>query len=177
LHRFPLAPFAESLGLSPLPATHVGYVLPNALGLAPTVWPPGYSVLLALAYRLGGEGGMLLLNMWLGLLSLALTAALTVLICPSRWRRLSLTVGMGAAFVVATSFEQFTALAVPMADVAAQLFTALAVVWPYMRCGWLPLPLEPPPGSPSLRALGVLRANKEGVFPPLSRSCAGKGPG
>jgi len=128
LHRFPLAPFAESLGLSPLPTTHVGYVLPNALGLAPTVWPPGYSVLLALAYRLGGEGGMLLLNTWLGLLSLILTIALTALICPPRWRRLSLPIGMVAAFVVATSFEQFTALAVPMADVAAQLFTALAVV-------------------------------------------------
>ncbi len=127
LHRFPLAPFAMSLGLSPMPTTHVGYVLPNAQGLAPTVWPPGYSVLLAIVYRLGGEGAMLSLNTWLGVLSLMLTVALTVLICPPRWRRLPLAVGMGAAFVVVTSFEQFTALTVPMADVAAQLFTALAV--------------------------------------------------
>ncbi|MBF8284205.1 MAG: hypothetical protein HW378_3120 [Anaerolineales bacterium] len=180
LHRFPLAPFAESLGLSPLPTTHVGYVLPNALGLAPTVWPPGYSVLLALAYRLGGEGGMLLLNTWLGLLSLALTAALTVLICPSRWRRLSLPIGMVAAFVVATSFEQFTALAVPMADVAAQLFTALAVVLALyaVRVAPTPGPREAPlkrsgRGSPiryPFASLGVLReSNRQGrgVFPPL----------
>ncbi len=127
LHRFPLAPFAASLGLPTLPTTHVGYVLPNDQGLAPTVWPPGYSVLLAIAYRLGGEVGMLSLNLWLGGLSLILTAALTLLICPPRWRRLSLPVGMGAAIVAATSFQQFTALTVPMADAAAQLFTALAV--------------------------------------------------
>jgi 4-amino-4-deoxy-L-arabinose transferase-like glycosyltransferase len=106
----------------------VGYVLPNAQGLAPTVWPPGYSVLLALVYRLGGESAMLSLNLWLGLLSLFLTVALTVLVCPPRWRRLSLHIGMGAAFVVATSFEQFTAQAIPMADAAAQLFTTLALV-------------------------------------------------
>ena len=40
LHQFPLAVFAAGLGLPTLPATHVGYVLPNAQGLAPTVWPP-----------------------------------------------------------------------------------------------------------------------------------------
>jgi len=126
LHQFPLAPFAASLGLPTLPTTHVGYVLPNARGLAPTVWPPGYSVLLAAA-SLAGEKGMLALNVWIGLLSLILTLALTIWICPARWRRLPLWVGMGATTLVATSPEQLTRLIVPLADGAAQALTALAV--------------------------------------------------
>jgi hypothetical protein len=129
LHQFPLAPFAENLGLPTLPTTHVGYVLPNPQGLAPTVWPPGYSVLLALVYRLGGEGAMFRLNVWLSLLSLILTFALAVALCPPRWRRLPLFVGMGAVTALATSFAQFTATAIPMADIAAQLFTTLTVVF------------------------------------------------
>jgi hypothetical protein len=130
LHRFPLAPFVAGLGLPTLPAAHVGYVLPNAEGLAPTVWPPGFSVLLALAFRLGGEGAMLALNVWLCVLSLAFTAALAALIAPRRnGRGHLLAVGAGAAFVLATSFEQFTAAVVPMADISTQLFTTLALLF------------------------------------------------
>ena len=126
-HLFPLAPFAAGLGLPTLPTTHVGYVLPDAQGLAPTVWPPGYSLLLAIAYRAAGEKGMLSLNVWIGLASMALTLGLTVLLCPARWRHLALGAGLGAAAIAATSPEQFIRLVVPLADGAAQLLTTVAI--------------------------------------------------
>lgn len=126
-HRFPLALLAASAGLPTLPTTHVGYVLPNAQGLAPTVWPPGFSVLLAIAYRLAGERGMLSLNLWIGLVNVALTCALAVWLCPARWRHLARGAGLGAATIVASSPEMMTRLIVPLADGAAMLFTTLAV--------------------------------------------------
>lgn len=126
-HLFPLAPFAARLGLPTLPTTHVGYVLPNAEGFAPTVWPSGYSLLLAIAYRVGGERGMLSLNVWVGLANLILTLGLTILMCPARWRRLAVGAGMGAMAVAASSPEQFSRLVVPLADGAALMFTAMAV--------------------------------------------------
>ena len=126
-HFFPLAPFAAGLNLPTLPTTHVGYVLPDAQGFAPTVWPPGYSLLLALAFRLAGETGMLTFNLVVGAANLALTAVLTALLCPPGWRRVPLALGAGAAIVLSTSPEQLTRLVVPLADGAAQAFTTLAI--------------------------------------------------
>jgi hypothetical protein len=127
LHRFPLAVLAAQLGLPTLPATHVGYVLPNAAGLAPTVWPPGYSVLLAAAYRLGGERLLLTFNVWVGLVSVALTTAFTLLVTPRAHRRLAWIAGFLGAAVVATSPELLTRLVTPLADGAALALTGLAV--------------------------------------------------
>ncbi len=127
-HAFPLVPLALRLGLPPLPATHVGYIHPNASGLAPTVWPAGYSALLAGAYRLGGERALLTFNAWVALASLALTMALGALLAPAAWRRGALLAGLGAVVVQATAPRQFVALAVPMADGAVQALTTLAVV-------------------------------------------------
>jgi len=127
LHSFPLAVFAAGLGLPTLPATHVGYVLPNAQGLAPTVWPPGFSVLLAAAYRLGGEHLLLTFNSWVGLAGLALTVVVAVLAGPQEQRRLGLAVGLLAAALVATSSELLTRLVTPLADGAAMVLTGLAV--------------------------------------------------
>lgn len=127
LHSFPLAVFAANLGLPTLPATHVGYVLPNAQGLAPTVWPPGYSVLLAGAYRLGGERLMLTFNSWVGLAGLALTAAFTALVAPRALRSGGWAAGLAAAALVATSSELLTRLVTPLADGAALVLTGLSV--------------------------------------------------
>lgn len=127
-HHFPLAPLAESMGLPTLPTTHVGYVLPNAEGLAPTVWPPGYSMLLALAYRIAGQAGMMSLNTLLGVLNLALTFGLARLVLPRGWRHLSVAIGAGAIVLLATSLEQYTRLGVPLADGAAQVFTTLTLL-------------------------------------------------
>jgi hypothetical protein len=127
LHRFPLAVFAGGLGLPTLPATHVGYVLPNAEGLAPTVWPPGYSVLLAVAYRLGGEALVLTFNSWVGLACLALTTVFTFLVAPREQRASGWAAGLGAAALVATSSELLTRLVTPLADGAALVLTGLTV--------------------------------------------------
>ncbi|MCC6189473.1 MAG: hypothetical protein IT318_10580, partial [Anaerolineales bacterium] len=128
-HAFPLAVLAANLGLPTLPAVHVGYVLPNAEGLAPTVWPPGFSALLAAAYRLGGEAAALTLNAWIGAAAVILTGGLGALLAPApaRWRGLPLAVGGLAACLVAASPEVFTRLAVPLADGAVLVFTTLAV--------------------------------------------------
>jgi hypothetical protein len=127
LHRFPLAVLADSLGLPTLPATHVGYVLPNSQGLAPTVWPPGFSVLLAGAYELGGERLLLTFNSWVGLAGLALTAVFTVLISPRERRSWAWAAGLVAAALLATSSELITRLVTPLADGAAMVLTGLAV--------------------------------------------------
>ena len=127
LHRFPLAVFASNLGLPALPATHVGYVLPNAQGLAPTVWPPGFSVMLAGAYRLGGERLLLTFNSWVGLAGLAVTVLLTVLIAPREHRRWAWAAGLVGAALVATSSEMLTRLVTPLADGAALVLTGLVV--------------------------------------------------
>lgn len=127
-HHFPLATLAESVGVPTLPTVHIGYVLPNAQGLAPTVWPPGYSVLLAFAYQLAAHTGMMSLNTMLGVLNLALTFGLAQLVLPRGWRRTPVAVGAGAIALLATSLEQYTRLSVPLADGAAQVFTTLALL-------------------------------------------------
>ncbi len=127
LHRFPLAVFAGALGLPTLPATHVGYVLANAQGLAPTVWPPGYSVLLAGAYRLGGERLLLTFNSWLGLAGCVLTTAVAMLVAPRAKGSRGLAAALMAAALLATSSELLTRLVVPLADGAALVLTGLTV--------------------------------------------------
>ena len=127
LHSFPLAVFAARLGLPTLPATHVGYVLANAQGLAPTVWPPGFSVLLAAADWLGGERLVLTFNSWVGLVGLVLTTAITMLVAPREQRAWGLAAGLVAAALVATSSELLTRLVIPLADGAALVLTGLTV--------------------------------------------------
>ncbi len=82
LHRFPLAQTVRALGLPLFPVVHVGYRLPGADNLAATVWPPGFSALLAGAYRLLGERGLYVLNPALGLAALAATAWLAARLLP-----------------------------------------------------------------------------------------------
>ena len=138
-HHFALAPFAAGLGLPTLPLTHVGYVLPDAEGWAPTVWPAGYSALLAQVYRLGGEGALLTFNVWVGLAALAATGTLAALLVPRASQWPALAVAGAAGFVLATSPEQWVRVVVPLADGAAQLFTTTAVLLAVVilqRNGW-----------------------------------------
>jgi hypothetical protein len=129
-HFFPLAQIAAEHQLPVYPTLAVGYHIPaQPGGLSPTVWPPGFSVLLAIAYRLAGERGLYATNPVLGLAALALVFALTAEAWrgrPGRW------LAGGVAMVwLATSVEQAGRLAVPLADVAAQVLTvaALVVAW------------------------------------------------
>lgn len=151
-HRFPLAVLAEGLGLPTLPTAHVGYVLPNAEGLAPTVWPPGFSVLLAVAYRLGGERALLTVNTWMAVAGALLTVWLAALLAPRGWRALPVAVGWAAAFALATAGEMFLRLAVPLADGAAVVFTTLGVVLTL----WAVRRLRPAAPLPAVALLGAV---------------------
>ncbi len=126
MHQFPLAQLAATYHLPVYPTLAVGYHVPAAPGgLSPSVWPPGFSIWLALAYRLLGEPGLYLTNPVLGLMALGATAAFTAEALrshPQRWLVAALAVGW-----LATSVEQAGRLAVPLADVAAQGFTTGAL--------------------------------------------------
>ncbi|HIC90405.1 MAG TPA: hypothetical protein EYP04_13520, partial [Anaerolineae bacterium] len=129
LHRFHLFPLIADLGVRWWPIVHVGYHLPiNPVGDAPTVWPIGWSVLLAAAYRLFGDRALYLAAPVAGLLSLIALWFLGKRALPGSLpeRRLASAV---AVLVLATSFEQVDRLLVPMADAAAQLFTTLTILF------------------------------------------------
>lgn len=158
-HYFALLPLATQLGLDPLPTLHVGYLALDASGWASTVWPPGFSVLLAGIYQLGGEPAMFWLNGLLGLLTaLALVALNRMLTSPSSTSTGSVGVvastgaagtvaraerrrraepveahlaGLGAVFILFTSLEHFHRSLMPMADAASALFSTLAFLSVY----------------------------------------------
>jgi hypothetical protein len=133
-HVFTLFPAVRELGIPWWPIVHVGYYPPGEGGISATVWPVGWPAILALGYLLLGEVGLYVWAPVAGLLALVSLAALIGEVWPegrgpSRWLGLALGV-----LILATSQEQVLQLLVPMADVPAQLFTALAV-WLALRAG------------------------------------------
>jgi hypothetical protein len=127
-HIFPLARTVQALGLPVKPALPLGYRPPfDAAGHSATVWPPGHSVLLALAYRLLGEPGLYLATPFLGLLSLAATWGLAQAVFATHPPAQRQFIGGLAVFLLATSFEHISRTVVPLADISAQLFTALTL--------------------------------------------------
>jgi len=138
VHRFPLFQVLRELDISWFPLVHVGYHLPfNQAGQAVTVWPPGWSVWLAVSRWLAGDAGLYLAAPAVNLLTLAAVAALTWELLEARsWghglRWLAVTVAVG---LLATSHEQLIQASVPMADVPAQLFSVLAVLFAW-RSSW-----------------------------------------
>ena len=128
LHIFPLAPRVAEWGLPVWPLVPVGYNPPNPVtGAAATVWAPGYSALLALSYRIWGETGLYILTPLLGLVTLVAVGCLCLEVL-EQWKdeRRFMAAGI-AVFVLATSYEQVDRVAVPMADIPAQLFSTLTV--------------------------------------------------
>jgi len=120
LHRYPLASLAERLGIATWPTVPVGYATPLA-GQAATVWPPAWSVALALAFVVAGERAMF----WLAPLCHVGAAVLSGLVAvelvkPSdhMWR--AVLAGL-AATVTLTSYEGVLRTLVPMADAVASL--------------------------------------------------------
>ena len=128
VHTFELVPRLFEWQLPVWPALPVGYtVLDLSSGLAATVWPPGYSAWLALAWLLAGEAGLYLLTPVLALVALGATAWFCLEVLRgwgSGWRYLATAV---ALLLLATSRQQIEWLAVPMADIPAQLCSTLAV--------------------------------------------------
>jgi len=134
-HLFPLVQSVRALGIAWWPVVHVGYHVPNpASGMAATVWPVGWPVLLAGWYRLLGETGLYVGAPAMGLLALVATGALAAAVWPAgrpreRWLGIAL-----AVLIVATSREQVLQLLVPMADVAAQVLS-VAAIWLALQAG------------------------------------------
>jgi hypothetical protein len=148
-HPFPLVKETYALNIASYPITHIGYRIPaDASREATTVWPPGYAVFTALAYLAGGETGVYLITPLLNLISLIVVAwfALTMLsqrllrhstpppTLPQRREEkfadsntFAIAVAALTVALTATSYQQVEWQMIPMADVAAQLFTLLAV--------------------------------------------------
>jgi hypothetical protein len=120
-HHFPLADLAGRLDIPIYPTLFVGYTIPDN-GEAATVWPPGFSALLAIAFKLFGEQGLYWLNPILACLCLAATFILA-----HRTFNLPTFYALFASLLLLTSFEQTIRLSIPLADLAAQLFTTLAL--------------------------------------------------
>ena len=128
VHAFPLVARMEELGLLPEAGVHLGYHQPfHAAGRAATVWPLGQSALLAVGYRLAGEGGLYAVTPILGLLSLGALAALSSELLTNHLTADKIMVSALAVILLATSYAQIERLLVPMADAAAQLFSTLTV--------------------------------------------------
>ncbi|RME78806.1 MAG: hypothetical protein D6784_01940, partial [Chloroflexi bacterium] len=131
LHRFGLFPYLADLPLAWAPVIVPGYHLPlNPFGDAASVWPPGASVLLAVGHRLAGEAGLYLTIPLLALLAAGAVGWLAVeagqRLFPAKWMALA---GGLSVLVWATSYEVIDRSLVPMADIPAALFTALAWIF------------------------------------------------
>jgi len=131
LHTFPLAPLLAEWDLPVWPVVPVGYLPPDpGTGLAATVWPPGYSAALAMACQVGGETGLYVLTPLVGMAALVAMWWLCLEVLHTwendGWRFLAAGVSV---LVLATSYEQVDRLSVPMADIPAQLFTMLTVIF------------------------------------------------
>ncbi|MBN1992474.1 MAG: hypothetical protein JW953_07190 [Anaerolineae bacterium] len=133
LHQFDLFPRIADLPLAWAPVIALGYHLPlNAAGQAASVWPLGMSILLAGGYRLFGESGLYITTPLLALLTALSVGWLTLVTAMDRFRfkdglppAWAFMAGGAALLVWATSYEVVDRALVPMADVAAALFTTL----------------------------------------------------
>ena len=119
-HQFPLAALARDLGLPTWPTVPVGYNAPID-GWATTVWPVGWPVLLAAAWRLGGEGALLLLAPLCHVGAALLTGLLGWELARGHDRLARWAVAGLAGLLVLTSREGVLRSLVPMADAAASL--------------------------------------------------------
>lgn len=111
------------------PLVHSGYHLPgNEQGDAPTVWPVGAAVPLALGFFLGGEDGLYWVNPMATFAAAGATAALAWTLAVRQRKPFCLVVAVLAGCVILTSDQQLLWGRVPMADTQAEVATALAFV-------------------------------------------------
>ena len=128
-HNFPLIRLTYALNIPSEPIIHIGYKLPQDVArTATTVWPPGYAVITALGYKIGGEQGLYLITPLFSLLSLGIVWLLSYLLARDA------ALGEGAyataalaVFLTATSYQQIEWQLIPMADIATQGLSLLAL--------------------------------------------------
>jgi hypothetical protein len=139
-HFFPLAGVAHAARVPVWPVAPVGYH-PPLDGWSATVWPAGWSALLAPLYRLGGEA----LALWGAPLFLVAAAwlayRLTRLALAHLAPQEALPGSLLAAGVMLTSYEAVTRSLVPMADAAVAALSAGALLTLLLarrsdRLGW-----------------------------------------
>ncbi|MDW8351451.1 MAG: hypothetical protein RML99_06030 [Anaerolineae bacterium] len=140
-HAFPLAQLTYALDIPSHPIVHVGYRIPDGERYeATTVWPPGYAVFTGLAYALAGERGLYLVTPLLNLIALGAMAWFARCVSGSVYQSSPLgqhaprqecsepfAVAALTVFFGATSYQQVEWQMMPMADIAAQLFSILAL--------------------------------------------------
>ncbi|HEY3342255.1 MAG TPA: glycosyltransferase family 39 protein, partial [Anaerolineae bacterium] len=128
-HSFPLIRLTYALNIPSEPIIHVGYRLPqNVERMATTVWPPGYAVITAIGYKAGGEQGLYLITPLFSLLSLAVVWILSYRLArDAELGQGSFAAAALAVFLTATSYQQIEWQLIPMADIATQAFSLLAL--------------------------------------------------
>jgi hypothetical protein len=135
-HPFPLVGVTYELNIPSYPITHVGYRIPtDAARESTTVWPPGYAVFTGVAYLVGGETGVYLITPLLNLIALGVVGWFTLCVLraapsphPLPWgERAFLAVAALTVMLTATSYQQVEWQMIPMADIAAQIFSLLAI--------------------------------------------------
>jgi hypothetical protein len=132
-HPFPLVKETYALNIPSYPITHIGYRIPADISReSTTVWPPGYAVFTGAAYLLAGETGVYLVTPLLNLISLVVVAWFVVVMLNSGFfgkNRSPFAIAVAALTVAltATSYQQVEWQMIPMADIAAQLFTLFAI--------------------------------------------------
>ncbi|MFN4294776.1 MAG: hypothetical protein ACK4JD_11665 [Thermoflexales bacterium] len=165
-HPFPLARLTYALDIPSYPVVHVGYRVPDGSRYeSPTVWPPGYAAFTGLAYLLAGERGLYLVTPLLNLLALVAMAWLAHHASHVAYqgtgaeyhvpgakshatherqpngqdeaRTAPYAVAALTVFFGATSYQQASWQMTPMADIAAQLFSILALTLAWRARGSL----------------------------------------
>lgn len=128
-HEFPLVRVTYDMQIESAPVVHLGYLLPQDVRrISPTVWPPGYAVFTGLAYLFAGEAGLYWITPLFACLATLVITWLAFLIAPKAWGSgPRLLLAAASVALTATSYQQIEWQMVPMADIAAQVFSLLAV--------------------------------------------------
>lgn len=126
-HRFELFSLVAAKQIEWFPLVHVGYRLPfNALGDAITVWPPGGAVAFALAYALGGESALYVVNPLFSILSAGVSALLACELARRETTTRRIVIASCVSALLLTSYEIVNWAGVTMVDTQALVFSTLA---------------------------------------------------
>ena len=126
-HRFELFPSFVAKQIEWFPLLHVGYRLPfNAMGDAITVWSPGGAVAFAVAYALGGERAVYVVNPLFSILSACVSALLAWELTFRETNTRRVVIASFTAALLLTSRELVNWAGVTMVDTQALVFSTLA---------------------------------------------------
>ncbi len=137
---FPLLDALRDEGLSWYAFIPVGYRLPDGRPLAVPVFAFGAPLLLAVAWRLAGEGGLYALTPLVGAASLVVVFVLARRLLAGAAHAQRAVIAALAVVLLATTPKQIALALAPMSDVPAQFASALAVLLALIAEGRRPWP-------------------------------------